>query len=134
MVKRFIIHKQDAIRRENARAYIDGLDPNKRWLVEIKRYQKKRSNDQNAYIHAVPLKLFSDHTGYTVDEIKEYLCGEFTGWEEYTVMGKIMQRPVKTTSQMDTLEMTKFIEFMQWYGSANLNLYIPSPNEWDGEY
>ena len=133
-MKRFIIHKDDHIRRDNACQFINMLDPKKKWSVEIKTYRKVRSVEQNAYIHAVPLKLFSEHTGYTMDEIKEFLCGEFMGWEKHVVMDKPMQRPLKTTSQMDTLEMTKFIEFMQWYGSSKLNLNIPSPNEWNGEW
>jgi len=133
-MKRFVIHKNDHIRREGARVWIDNLDPNKKWAVEIKEYRRKRSNDQNAYIHAVPLKLISDHTGYTMEEIKFMLCGEFTGWDHYDMFGKTHWRPIRTSSQMDTLEMTKFIEYMQWWGSTNLNLYIPSPNEWDGEW
>ena len=133
-MKRFVIHKQDAIRRENALQFINALDPNKKWAIEIKEYRRKRSNEQNRYIHAVPLMLISEFVGETVEEMKEYLCGEFTGWEDYTVMGRKKQRPVKTTSQMNTKEMTDFIEWMQWFGSSTLNLYIPSPNEWDGEY
>jgi len=133
-MKNFVIHKEDAIRRENCKQYIDELDPGKKWRVQICEYRKKRSNEQNAYIHAVPLKIMCDATGYTIDEFKEYLCGEFTGWDDYMVNGTQMKRPIRTTSQMDALEMTKFIEWMQWFGSSQLNLYIPSPNEWDGEY
>lgn len=133
-MKRFIIHKQDALRRENCRQYIDELDPNRKWRVEIKEYRKQRSNEQNAYIHAVPFALICEHTGYTIDDMKEYLCGEFTGWETYEVMGKKKQRPIQTTSQMDTRVMTNFIDWLQWWASSTLNLRIPSPNEWDGEY
>ena len=133
-MKRFVIHKDDYIRREGARVWIDNLDPNKKWAVEIKEYRRKRSNDQNSYIHAVPLKLISEFVGESVEDMKEYLCGEFTGWETYEVMGRSKQRPIRSTSQMDTLEMTRFIEFMQWWGSSTLNLNIPSPNEWNGEW
>jgi hypothetical protein len=133
-MKQFVIHHQDALRRENCRQYIDELDPNKKWRVTIAEYRKKRSNEQNAYIHAVPLKIIGDHTGYTLDDMKEYLCGEFLGWEDYVVMGKTLQRPIKSTSQMSSKEMTDFIDFMIWFGSSTLNLRIPSPNEWDGEY
>lgn len=133
-MKRFVIHKQDALRRENCRQFIDELDPNKKWRVEIKEYRRQRSTEQNAYIHAVPLKLMSDHTGYTIDEMKEYCCGEFAGWEDYTIFGVTRPRPIKTTSQMNTKEMTEFIEWMQWFGSSTLNLYIPSPNEYEGEW
>jgi hypothetical protein len=133
-MKRFIIHHNDAIRRENARQYIDGLDPNRKWRIEIAEYRQRRSLDQNAYIHAVPLKIISEHTGYSMDEIKEYLCGEFTGWEEHEVFGKKKVRPRLTTSQMNTKQMTDFIEWMQWFASSTLNLRIPSPNEYEGEY
>ena len=133
-MKRFIIHKQDAIRRENARQFIDELDPNKKWKVEISQYRKVRSIEQNSFLHGVPLKILSDHTGYTLDEIREYLAGEFTGWEEYDVFGKKKVRPIKTSSQMSTKEMTEFIEFIQWWASSTLNIRIPDPNEYEGEY
>ena len=133
-MKQFVIHKQDSLRRENCRQYIDELDPNRKWRVVIKEYRKQRSLYQNAYIHAVPLMLISEHTGYSINEIKEYLCGEFMGWEDYEMFGEIHKRPIKTTSQMNTKQMTEFIEFMQWWGSHQLNLRIPSPNEWEGEY
>ena len=133
-MKRFIIHKQDSLRKWNCRDYIDGLDPNRKWKVEICEFRKKRSNEQNSYIHAVPLKIIGDHVGETLDDIKEYLAGEFLGWEDYEVMGRKKSRPIKTTSQMNTKEMTDFIDFMIWFGSSTLNLRIPSPNEWDGEY
>ena len=133
-MKQYVIHKQDALRRENCRQYIDELDPNRKWRVVISEYRKQRSTEQNAYIHAVPIKIMSDHTGHSMDEMKEYLCGEFMGWETYTVMGRDLQRPIRSTSQMDTEEMTNFIEWMQWFGSSTLNLRIPSPSEYDGEY
>jgi len=135
-MKRFIIRKEDkySLAKVNACEYVSSLDHKKSWVVEIKRYVKKRSNDQNAYIHAVPFKILVDHTGYTIDEMKEYLCGEFTGWEEYEMFGRRKVRPLRTTSQMDTLEMTNFIEWMQWWASTNLNIRIPSPNEYEGEY
>jgi hypothetical protein len=132
-MKTFIIHHHDALRMENCIEYIDCLDPNRKWRVEITEYRKRRSNEQNAYIHAVPLKMIGDHTGYTIDDIKEYLCGEYFGWEEYTVMGATRQRPLKTTSQLNTKEMNDFIDWMQWWASSTLNMNIPSPNEWTGE-
>lgn len=133
-MKQFVIHHQDALRRENCRQYIDELDPGKKWRVTIAEYRKKRSNSQNAFLHGVPLKLISDHTGYTLDEVREYLAGEFMGWDEYEIFGKKKVRPIKSSSQMDTLEMKNFIEYIQWWASSTLNLRIPDPNEYDGEY
>ena len=71
-----------------------------------------------------------EHTGYTLDELKRELCGLFMGTEKYEIFGEERERPIKTTSQMTTKEMTDFIEWLQWFGSSRLNLRIPSPNEW----
>ena len=133
-MKQFIIHKEDAIRRENCLQFINALDPKRKWRVTIKEYRKKRSNEQNNYYHAVPVPMISNHIGQTIETTKEYLAGEFTGWIDFTIGDRNMSRPVKTSSQMDTKEMTDFIEFIQWWASSTLNMYIPSPNEWDGEY
>ena len=129
-MQRFIIHEKDAIRRENARAAIYDLDPNEKWVVEITKFKKRRSLEQNAYIHAVPFKIIADNTGNSIEDIKEFLCGEYMGWIEYEVMGKMKSRPTKTTSQMTSTEMTGFIDWLQWWASSNLNLIIPAPNEW----
>ncbi len=132
-MKRFIIRKDDnnsSTVKFNARDYIDDLDSKRSWAIEIKEYRKKRSLDQNRYIHAVPFPIMMEHTGYTLDELKRELCGLFMGTEKYEIFGEERERPIKTTSQMTTKEMTDFIEWLQWFGSSRLNLRIPSPNEW----
>lgn len=133
-MKTFIIHKQDAIRRENCRQYIDELDPNRKWRIVISEFRKKRSNDQNAFLHGVPLKILCDHTGYSMDDMREYLCGEWSGWEDYEVFGKKKVKPILTTSQMDTKQFTDFLEWIQWWASSTLNIRIPDPNEYEAEY
>lgn len=133
-MKRFIIHKDDTIRRENAKQHIDELPMDRQHVVEIKEYRKKRSLSQNAYIHAVPLAAIASASGHSLDEIKEYLCGERFGWEEYEMFGTRKQRPLRRTSDLDTKEMSDFIDWMLWWGSENLNLYIPTPGEYEGEY
>lgn len=115
--------------RHNAIDEIQHLDPGKAWAVEIKEYRKKRSLDQNAYIHAVPLKILAEHTGYELEELKEYLCGEFSGWDQREVFGKTKVRPKLRTSDMDSQQMTQFIEFLIWFGSDKLGLTIPYPTE-----
>jgi hypothetical protein len=128
-MQRFIIHKDDRARRDNARAAIAYLDPNKQWSVEIKRYRKNRSVDQNAFLHGVPLKILCDHTGYDIEDMKTYLLGEFTGWETYEIMGQKRKRPVKRSHQLTTLEFTQFLEFIERFAAEKLDLLIPKPNE-----
>lgn len=128
-VKRFIIHPQDSIRRENARVHIGELDPEKKWVVEIKEFQNVRSLEQNAYLHGVALKMICDHTGYEQEDMKTYLLGEFTGWVEYEMMGNPRKRPVKRSHELKVAEMAAFMEYIWWWASDTLDLNIPAPNE-----
>jgi len=129
-MQRFIIRPGDTQRRENASAAILSLDPAKAWAVEIKMYRKNRSKDQNAFLHAVPLKILSDHTGYTVEDMKDYLLGEFTGWDEYTMFGQVKKRPHKRSSELDTLQFTRFLEWIESWAASELGLMIPRPGEY----
>jgi hypothetical protein len=125
----YVIRKGDTARRDNAALHIQSLDHDRDWRVTIEEYRKKRSLDQNAYIHAVPLKMMSDATGYTVEDIKTYLCGEFSGWTESEVFGRKRLKPNLHTSQMNTKQMAEFIEFLVWYGADKMGLTIPYPSE-----
>jgi hypothetical protein len=133
MKKTFIIRKDDIDRRGFAADFIHALDMNKNWRVTIVPLTKQRSLDQNAYIHSVPLKLISDHTGHSIDDMKEYLCGEFTGWREFMLGNREMRRPILTTSQMNTVQMFDFIEWLQWWGMDTLGIFIPPPEKQDDE-
>lgn len=126
---RYIVRRGDEVRRKNAALHIETLDSDTHWLVEITQWNPKRTLDQNAYIHAVPLKMISDKTGYPVEDIKQYLCGEFSGWQEFEMFGKKRMKPMLTTSKMTTVQMGEFIEFLIWYGAEKMGLNIPYPNE-----
>lgn len=125
----YVIRKGDEVRRKNAALHIETLDQDDDWRVTIEPYRKKRSLDQNAYLHAVPLKMMADKTGYGIEDIKQYLCGEWSGWQEFEMFGKTRMKPLVTTSQMNTRQMTDFIEWLIWYGAEKMGLNIPYPNE-----
>ena len=102
----------------------------KQYRVTIEPFRSKRSLDQNAYLHAVPLKIISQHTGFEIEELKEYLLGEAFGWRESTAFGKHRQLPVKHgTSSLRKDEFSWFIEWVIAWASNTLNLRIPLPEE-----
>ena len=108
------------------------IDRDKRggqWRVTVEPYKRKRTLDQNAYLHAVPLKIISQHTGHDLEELKEYLCGEAFGWKEITIGERTISKPVKTTSQLNVEQFTWFIEWVLAWASNELNLRIPLPEE-----
>lgn len=128
---RHIIPKGDlaAEHRRLVKHEIDTLDPKISWLVQVKQYRKPRSLEQNSFLHAVPLKLISEHTGYEIEDLKTYLMGEAFGWEEYEIMGEKRKRPRKTTSQLNTEEFTWFLDWLESWAAQKLDLLIPKPGE-----
>ena len=93
-------------------------------IVELRIKRKKRTIQQNKYLH-VCISLFAIEFGYTLEESKTMLkrnCHFMT----YTKKG---HKFLKRTSQMDTSELTQFIEWVRDF-SANHGYYIPSSEEY----
>jgi hypothetical protein len=128
---RYLIPKGDRARhyRNKCIAALGELSQDKPWQVTVNQYVKKRSNDQNAFLHAVPLRMICDETGNEMDDIKDYLLGTCFGWEEYTVLKARKKRPVRRSSSLNTLEMKNFIEWIEAWSAQELGMIIPRPNE-----
>lgn len=81
------------------------------------------SIDQNAYLHVV-ITLFAIEYGESVESMKQMLKFWFGLYEEKSgaiVYGK--------TSQMDSSELSNFIEWIRNKSSKDLGLYIPTSEE-----
>jgi len=109
---------------------IGDLDENRAHLVQVSQYRRKRSIEQNAFLHAVPLKLICEHTGYEIDDMKTYLLGKAFGWIEYEMMGERRKRPAKRSSELNTEQFSFLMEFCEMWAAQELNLIIPRPNEY----
>lgn len=110
--------------------HLNGLEETKKYKVTIQPYRKMRSIEQNSYLHAVPMKIISEHTGYEIEDLKTYLLGQAFGWEEFEMMGQRRKRPVKRgTSDLNTEEFSWFIEWLSAWAAQELELIIPMPNE-----
>jgi hypothetical protein len=131
MIYRHIIPSGDlaAEHRRLIKADIDELPSDKPLLVQIKLYKSRRSLEQNSYLHAVPLKLICDETGYEIEDMKAYLMGEAFGWVEYEIMGNTRKKPRLTTSQLNKEQMSWFFEWLEQWAAQTLDLIIPKPNE-----
>jgi hypothetical protein len=97
--------------------------------VSIERYHAKRTLDQNAFLHAVPLRIIAEHTGYSLDDIKDYLLGEAFGWEQYEIMGRQCSRPLKRSSDLTVKEFGWFLEWIEAWAADTLGLIVPRPDE-----
>lgn len=101
-------------------------------IVEVKKKLPNRSTQQNRYFYLI-LSWFACETGYSVDEIKvdifKRICNKeiFERYRENKHGEKI--KFLRSSSDLDALEMTTAIDRFRNYASAQAGIYLPSPNE-----
>jgi hypothetical protein len=108
------------------------------YVVEIRKPVKEKTNLQNAALFAVAYPVIMDTLGYSGAEEKGFLhesfCGDFWGWRNVEIMGKIKRRPIRTTTTneagkrelISTVEMARFYEFVQRQ-AAEYGVIVPDP-------
>lgn len=103
----------------------------KRIEMVIKKVQKKRSLNQNAYYWGVPVKMLAEkYAGGTKEDIDS--VHDFLGTEFLTVTKTVMGREfkvVRSTSRLSTVEFEKYCARIRMWASVALDFYIPEPNE-----
>ena len=91
--------------------------------VIVRKPKKPRSNNQNAYMWAVPYQLLSETTGYTPNEIHDALRMLF-------LLDRSRKIPtLRSTTELSTVEMEDYLSKIRIWASQELNCYIPEPNE-----
>ena len=93
-------------------------------MVEVKMIKPARTINQNKYLH-VCIGLIAKETGYTMQEAKIVMKREHG--LEYEKNGK---RFLRSTRELDTGEMTKFIDWMRNMAGEVLGIYIPTSEEY----
>jgi len=98
-----------------------GKDNIKYKLVE---YREKRTISQNSYLHCI-FQIIAENTWYTPQEIKEIMKAKFL--KVYDT--KFDVEFTQNTSQLNTKEMTVFIDQIRLFCAEELSLEIPNPDE-----
>lgn len=91
--------------------------------IELTEIRQNRTIKQNSYLHVV-LSLYGIDSGYTLEEAKT-LFKRLAG----LVYEKDGNKFLKSTSDMDTKELTDFIEFIREKSSIE-GCYIPTSEEY----
>ena len=100
----------------------------KQTTVKMEVIPAPRTGNQNRYLWAL-YKLLSDHTGFTTDEVHE-LCKRYYApqYEKTTPRGTV-QSFTKSTADMNTKEMTDYIEKIRDMG-GQIGCYLPTADEY----
>ena len=104
---------------------------------EVKKLHPKRSTSQNSYLHVL-FTLWGKEFGYTMNEAKDTIK-DALGYTYEADKGKLFNQIIpfsrvsvhrKKTSEMDSKELTIFIEKFRDWSADTCGLYLPSPDEY----
>ena len=91
--------------------------------ITIGRPSKTRSNQENRYYWGVVIKLLSELTGYTNDEIHDAMRMKFLINRD----GKVVT--LKSTKNLTTIQFEEYMTKIRQWANSELDCYIPEPNE-----
>lgn len=111
--------------RNKAQVYFDKLMKDKS-KIELKKHRETRSVDQNSFLH-VCLGYFCAETGYNLNEAKEVFAGMLPELLQYEKNGNRFRR---STSDLDTKEMSELIEYIRAFCNEQLGIYIPDSQQY----
>ena len=105
---------------------IEYLKTARKRLYKLKAFSRSRSIPQNSYLHLI-FEFIEEfwNTWHDTDELKEILKSKFLRTYSYTLRTTY----IKPTKQLDTREMTVFIEKIRVWARDFLSLNIPDPEE-----
>ena len=95
-------------------------------MVTAEKLRKHRTDDQNRYYRGVVLKTIADNCGYRGSEELEALHQEMR--RRFLPKRGRLNIPVSTTD-LNTQEMTDYIEAIRDWAATELGIYVPEPNE-----
>jgi hypothetical protein len=107
-------------RREEFDAWIKARR-NGRYDLVVKEHRDKRTTPQNRYYRGVVLPIFAECAGWDTEDLHYELRKHFLPGADHT-------RPPRHTADLDTAEMTRFIDDVRRL-AASYGYYIPDPNE-----
>lgn len=129
----FILRPRDDRVRRNAVEHINGLDPEKPWQIVVGPHASKRSLAQNRlywkWVHAIQQHLL-DTAGrhYSDKQIHAWLREKFLPTEVVEIKGEVKEAR-KSTADLNTKEMSKYLNDIDMYCAAELDLVLPHPQD-----
>lgn len=111
------------------------LPKNKDWVITVERIKRQRSNLQNSALWGCAYAVITAETGNEPDDLHTMFCGEYFGWVDYKVLGKLKRKPRRTTTKnhsgeadvITTVDLANFYLFIQ-ARSSEYGVIVPDPD------
>ena len=106
--------------------YLFGILCNGTYTITIKKVSRKRSIPQNDLMW-MWLTCIEHETGTPKDEVYMYYCKKFL--MKTVTIGNRMERIYTTSSKLNTVEMTNFLNQIQADAQTELGITLPLPTD-----
>lgn len=119
----------DELDRDRVHIAIDAQPLDGEVEIIIRPHSQSVSDRQRGYYRGVVLKILAEHTGYTQDEVHEFLKRKFATESQVEVRGETYNVHVFTTgTEGETAVTAKFITNVIQWAARDLGVVIPEPD------
>lgn len=99
---------------------------NGEYVLTITKRRERRTLSQNALLW-MWIRCIADDTGNTTNDLYDVFCSKFLR-KRVEVNGDVVEC-CKTSSQLNTAEMTAFLDNIQVYAASELGITLPNPED-----
>lgn len=120
--------------KEAVKAYIDKLNPEKRYEVNISLKREIRTIPQNR-LYWLYITCISDETGSSKDDVHSFIKQTYLRVDELVIGNSSIPQTVSTT-KLNTKMMADLINQIVVWASSELGIILPDPADylWDQFY
>lgn len=127
MAKQLIMTKRDGqVTWDGDLDYLISMLRNGQYVVTVKRLATKRSIAQNDLLW-MWMTCIQSETGTPKEDVYAYYCKRFL--QKTVCVGNRMERVYRTSSQLDTVEMTTFLNQIQVDAAQEMGISLPLPED-----
>lgn len=108
--------------------YIDKLPDGKPYTVDIKLKRNRRTVDQNR-LYWLWLTCIMSETGEHKDRLHEFFKQHILGMDEHYAFDKYQVMVPRSTTTLDTKQMTDYLERVQRFAATELGIVLPNPGD-----
>lgn len=125
-----IHHIQNQIDRIKVLSAIQDLKENVHWIVDIKRYRKKRTLSQNK-LYWLWINCIAYETGNKPDDIHDYLKNRFLPKRKIKIFDEIKEVTMSTT-ELNTKQFTDYLNAIDAdISTEGITLLYPDDLHWE---
>ena len=128
-----IYHIKTEIDKIKFLTIIQQLKDDVHWIIDIKRYRKRRTLSQNK-LYWLWINCIASETGNRPENIHDYLKNKFLPKRKINIFGEIKEIPFSTT-ELNTKQFTNYLNSIDAdVSTEGIQLLYPDDLHWDNFY